>query len=555
MLGLGHEDAADDPLSSAEAADALWLKVGQTEPLAAVRTVCDALAWSIERRAPHIDRLRSLFVVDRRAQILLERMLLELASISAEVPARERQIRHAVFELSRALAQGYHRFLQHARSSWFHNEWTDAIPAILVRVFYHRQIELLLHLFRYEPWPHGRWRESHDIYRWWRRISPPAPARSAGDTAVAVPTPDDMYTRMLLIQRLDCGQFTAPELAFVRRRIARWSGLVSLSPLAPGAAIPRHAYVVDLAGADGLRRASGARGHGERLCLDTAPLEAAIRRELDELRGSAAHARGGSIALLTRLGDLFAPCAGRAERRGARSPAALASVQATVGGLASIFAMLHAQSQPAVPRIRQRVQTLRAQPPIGIGLAFRDVPSQVPVPDDDSSRFPATASFGVPQSAWQLRDRSDSGSRLRGRVSNPRRTLPGSLLAFREDGDAPWTLAIVRRLARLPGSNVEVGVEHVGRNPQPLVLTPRDAAALPGQTQDRFPALYVRDCATRVPAPLEVLAVPTACFEHGRIFTAVSTSGEASVRLGEVVERLPDFVLTAFDLVGTSTLS
>jgi len=552
MLGLRHEDAADDPLSSAEAADALWLRVGQTEPLAAVRAVCDALAQSIERRDPHIDRLRSLFVVDRRAQMLLERMLLELASIAAAAPAQERQIRHAVFELSRALAQGYHRFLQHARSSWFRNDWTDAVPAILVRLFYHRQVELLLHLLRYEHWPHGRWRESHDIYRWWRRIAPAAPVRNVGEAAATVPTPDNMYTRMLLIQRLDCGQFTAPELTFARKRIARWSGLVSLSPLAPGAAIPRHAYVVDLAGADGLRRASGARDHGEHLWLDTTPIAAAIRQELDELRGSAPGARAGRIALLSRLGDLFASASERVERRGARKPVSLASVQATVGGLTSIFAMLRAQSQPGLPRDARRVPTLLAQPPIGIG---REAPGQDPMLDDDSSRFPATTSFGVPQSAWQLRDRSDSGSRLRGRVSNPRRTLPGSLLAFREDGNARWMLGIVRRLARLPGSNVEVGVEHLGRDPQPLMLTPRDAAALQGETQDRFPALYLRDCATRVRMPMEALIVPAACFEPGRIFTAVSSSGETSVRLGEAVERLADFVWTAFDLVGTSTLS
>ncbi len=552
MLGLRRGDAATDPLGSPEAAKALWLSIAHAEPLAAVRVICDALNPSVEGRTPHIDRLRSLFVVDRRAQLLLERLLLRLASMPIDASPQERQLRHAVFELCRALALGYHRFLQHARNGWFRNEWIDAVPAMLVRLFYHRQVELLLHLFRYEPWPHGRWREMHDIYRWWRRVAPSAPARHDGETAANASTPDDMYVRMLLVQRLDCGQFTAPELIFARRRIARWSGLVSLSPLASGAAIPRNAYVVDLAGADGLRRACGSRDHGDCLSLDTVAIAMAVRRELDELRNCASSARACRIELLSRLADLFTPACDRVQRRGLRNPVVLASVQATVGGLASIFAMLQAQSKAGAA---SDLQPAPASPSLHFGQASRDASAQDAELDGESSRFPPTASFGVPQLAWQVRDRSESGSRLRGRVSNPRRTMPGSLMAFREDGNAPWSLAIVRRLARLPGSNVEVGVEHLGRNPQPLVLMPEDPARGQGETRERFPALYLRDCATGSRVPIKALVVPTACYRPGRTFTAISTSRETSLRLGEAIEHRADFVWVSFDLVGTPTVS
>ena len=363
-----------------------------------------------------------------------------------------------------------------------------------------------------------------------------------------------MYVRMLLVQRLDCGQFTAPELMFARKRIARWSGLVSLSPLAPGAANPRNAHVVDLAGADGLRRASGPRDHGDCLSLDTAAIAMAVRQELDGLRASASSACVWRIELLSRLADLFTPACDRVQRRGVRNPVALAPVQATVGGLASIFAMLRAQCQPGAPSGPQPASTALAAPPTRIGHSARDASVQDAVFDDGSSRFPPTASFGVPQLAWQVRDRSESGSRLRGRVSNPRRTMPGSLIAFREDGNAPWTLAIVRRLARLPGSNVEVGVEHLGRNPQPLVLTPEDPARGQSEARERFPALYLRDCATRSRAPMKTLVVPAACFRPGRTFTAVSTSRE-TVRLGEAIEHRAGFVWASFDLIGPPTVS
>src|SRR4029450_11825993 len=74
-------------------------------------------------------------------------------------------------------------------------------------------------------------------------------------------------------------------------------------------------------------------------------------------------------------------------------------------------------------------------------------------------------------SAWQVRDSSDSGCRLRGRTAELRHLLPGSLMAFREDEDAPWRLAVVRRLRKILGTNVELGVERLAVAPQRIVLT------------------------------------------------------------------------------------
>ena len=67
------------------------------------------------------------------------------------------------------------------------------------------------------------------------------------------------------------------------------------------------------------------------------------------------------------------------------------------------------------------------------------------------------ANLDVPQPLWEVRDRSESGCRLRGRTLNPRQSLPGSLMTFR-DNDAPWTVAIVRRFSKIVGENVGLGV-------------------------------------------------------------------------------------------------
>ncbi len=543
---LPSNDEGGDLLASPEAADSFWQAVAREEPMTAVRSICDALAESIGRHSPHCDRLRALFRLDRHTQPLLESLLLKFAAVSADSPSLERQLRLAVFELSRAYAEGYLRHLRYVRERRPGKAWSDGTPAILVRLFYHRQIELLLHLFRYEPWPRGRWRELHDAYRWARREFVPAVVTDNPDGNRKPPiSPETMYVRVLLTQLLDGGQLLAPELAVARNWIAGWSGHVSLRPGAAGGSstTPADGFVVDVSGADGLKRPP-ARHHGEWLWLDTAPIALAIERELAAAHGSTPTSRARRQALLSRLKVIFAPRTTRVERRGERCATALTSVQATIGGLGSIFSMLRNESRRSAESVpAHEMMTIsgargRSGPPPVAGAPF----------EDSLSPFPVTASFGVPQPSWQVRDRSRSGSRLRGRVSNPRRTVPGSLTAFRDDEHAPWTLAVVRRLRRLPGSNVEIGVEHLGHNPQPVVLMIEQPSAS-GAKRERFPALYIRDGPVDPDAAVRTLVLPASQFERGRMLAMISTGKQVTIRLKAAIEHQTDFVWAWFDVL------
>ena len=77
---------------------------------------------------------------------------------------------------------------------------------------------------------------------------------------------------------------------------------------------------------------------------------------------------------------------------------------------------------------------------------------------------------------WQVRDSSDSGCRIRGRAAELRWLLPGSLMAFRDSEDSPWRLGVVRRLRKILGTNVEIGVERLSVDPQRVVLDRRRRA-------------------------------------------------------------------------------
>jgi hypothetical protein len=290
--------------------------------------------------------------------------------------------------------------------------------------------------------------------------------------------------------------------------------------------------------------------------LDTTPIAASIERELAVVRkaasegGSAAIVRTRRLELLSKLKITFAAKHELIKRRGERTEVALMSVQAMVGGLPSIFRMLRDESR--------RLAALSNSPlPYVDEITITDVRGHVGVrkatvaaaSQDSLSAFPATATFGVPQPAWQVRDRSESGCRLRGRVSNPRRLIPGSLMAFREDENAPWTLAVVRRLKKMVGDNVELGVEHIGRNPQRVLMVVPRAGDSADAKADQCVALYLPESDAYPKIPIKTLVLPASEYSPGRVLTMLSTMNEATIRLKEPIENQRDFVWTSFDSV------
>jgi hypothetical protein len=556
-----------DPLASVASADAFFKELPANDPVACQRTICDALAQIGARRGPDINRLRALITLDRRAQPLVESLLAEYVSSSAQSSERERQLRHAAFELCRSFAGGYEYFLRHVRERRPGPAWLQRVPTLLVHLFRQREVEVTLALFRYESWPRGRWREANVAFQFalsegLARL-PVVVERRDGKPDRTI-TAEQMFVRLLLLQLLDGGQFVLSEISVARQWIARWSESLSLTPLdltAPSP-MPSDGFVTDIAGAAGVTRSGAASTiTGEYLHLDTAPLVAIVEREIAAATGSlggggtAALVQARRAALLRKLATAFAPRRERVKRRGERTEVALASVQVMVGGLASIFRMLRDESR--------RLATLARSPVPEIDeITITDTRGYVGRPGQSSGRtadgasaFPSTASFGVPQPAWQVRDRSESGCRLRGRVSLPQRVMPGSLIAFREDESAPWTVAVVRRLKKVMGNNVEIGVEYVGRNPQRILLTGDAAPAEPagdasGKPAPKFAALFLPESEGSPKIPIKTIVVPAAEYQAGRELVMISTMHETAIRLKDPLEQQGAFVWASFEALG-----
>jgi hypothetical protein len=175
-----------------------------------------------------------------------------------------------------------------------------------------------------------------------------------------------------------------------------------------------------------------------------------------------------------------------------------------------------------------------------------------------SSVFPATGNAspiapaitgvfdGLPQ-IWQVKDRSDSGCRMRAQIGNLNGVIPGSLIAVRESETAPWIVSVVRWFRRLMVDYVEIGVEHLGREPRFVKLVTdcdRDVsiAYAPNLSSRCFAALYLPPSAEYPTMPIKTLLLPAHDFRTDSDVTLLSSNATYRMRLSEPIQQQFEYV-------------
>jgi len=541
-----------DALSHPDAAERFWAALPR-EPLAMQRQLCEALASGAGWDRPDIQRLRALRQIDRRMDRVLDALLSEYAALGGQSPALERQLGQAALELSRAFAQEFERYFRFASMTGASAAWQERLPELAVRMFRHREIDLVLSLCRYERWPRGRWKPLHDAYKCLlsrSAVAQPLPMRQRTDGSIVTVTPEKAYLRILLLHLMDGGRFRPDEIVATRRIIVHWCEAPEFRGMATGpGGDAGSGFVVDLAGTDGpARGAKDVALSDDHLHIDTSSLAVALDAMIAE-RNDASSSNSTGIPvdrkrdLLRKLRDLYAARPKAFKRRGERIAVALMSVEATLGNMQAIFRMLRDEG-------RRGAEAGTDSAPYADEITIGDVGAAPAAPEATATAETATAANAA-YSAWQIRDRSESGCRLRGRASEAQLLLPGLLMAFRDQKNAPWTLGVVRRLNRVIGNNVELGIEHLGRNPQRVLLLPAagaEATAGEGRSE-RILALYLPESDGFPRMPIKSLIVPACEYAHGRIVGMVTAQRDVAIRFKAPLEQQADFVWTSFEPV------
>ena len=551
FLTSDSSSTGKDPLTNDAAADHFARSLPLDDPLGTLGALSEALATLPRNPDPSPGQLNVLLTLDRRTEKLHEELLVNSVDRGSRSWPPDSAIWDSLLDLSRAFGRAYAHFLRHIRERTSSGIWLDFAPVVLVQLFRHRNAEGLLSLFRYEQLASGWWRDLYDAYRFAQSRDLAARRTQAGREGPAG-TLDSLFIQILLLQLMNSGQFMPREAFWAREWLSVWCDALSLQPRG-GTRKQGEGFVVDLNDTDGLKRPASQPMRAP-LYLDSTPLLALIDQQVTALRGSAAgvHGRGsaahpGQVALLAKLRGLFAPKPVYVERRGERKAVALMTAQ-VVGGLPSIIRTLHEEWRMAAAASRVPVTDettitdvsgpWRAAGVIGDG-DFR--PSPISLGDASGGSSPT----------WRVKDRSDSGTLLRGRVDDIARMLPGSLIVLRDRDDSQWTIAVIRRLRRLLRNNIEIGVEHIGRKPQGVtIVAEREPSRAPTlEHQDSYAAIFLRESARFPKLAIKTLLLPAREFKPGRVMTLLSPATRYTLRVKEPLEAQAEFVWTTFEVI------
>jgi hypothetical protein len=534
------------------------------DPIAAQKLLCEAVSRLVSNRETDDRQLSALLSFDRHAHQISKRLLVRYIEGDARLRSLDRRVFISTQRLSRSFAQAYELFLEHVENS-ADKSWRESTGTVLVRLFRHREVELLLRLFRYKKRNSEQWRQLHQTYQFAQAhglVNGCMPRSLPEDKSAPEQTLDQQFIEILLVGAMNTGQFSPRELLWASNWIARWRSLLTLQSADAngGAHGERNGFVVDLRSAEGLKRSYVAETGDflhHFLHLDTAPLMGAIDNEVAALNdaptapnSSVSTERDGRRALLFKLRMLFAPDPVHIKRRGDRKPVAF-SVQA-ISGLSHIVRVLREEAQRKTEQMAASAAQIEEITISPVSGHTRVLTSVLGAAGLDPFSIPTT--FGAKPQTWQVKERSDSGCRMRGQTANLNGLLPGSLIAFREGENAQWTVAVVRRLRRLMVDHVEIGVEHIGRKPRFVKVVTDchpdpDVNDVANNTQRCFGALYLPASEKHPTMPLKTLLVPASVFNAEGAITLLSSTAIYTLRLNKPLEQQSDFVWTSFSVI------
>lgn len=565
MFGFLTQNGASDadPLASHERAEQFARSLPLDDPIETLKALSTALSTLTKKPNPDVEQLGVLITLDLRTERLCEALLHNSVERGLRSWPPENTVWQALLELATAFGRAYAHFLRQAREKPANKAWLESAPRVLIQFFRHWQVENLLSVFRYEQLAPARWRELHEAYLFGRSLQLSRVLSPVGldrRKRAAEGTMEREYLQILLLQLMNNGEFTPREVFWARRRLAAWSTEVSLKAddNDDDERSDDKRFAVDLAGTEGLKRPPFEPSETQ-LYLDLSPIVLSIDEDIHSLRnptgiddGSPPDVRPVLLSLLPKLKTLYSSKLVRMEWRGEREPSELVTAH-VVAGISSIVRTLHDEWQ--------EVQATTHVPiPFTEEITITDVAGSWRATADGTRNdakaitLPEPAGSRPTEPAWRIKNRSESGTLLRGRVDDPYRVIPGSLIAFREANGEAWTLAVVRRLKRIMRSNVEIGVEHIGSNPQGVTIAAdpdRDSSANGsiGEGGDRFSALFLRGSAQHPKVPIKTLLLPAREFRPGRCLVLLSTTMNYTLRLKESLEPQADFVWTAIEII------
>ena len=482
-------------------------------------------------------QLEALLELDARLEPIVRDLTRQYTINYQKSSTVESRLWHAVFDLVKGFVGAYNAALQAGFPHVENRRWRVILPWALVRLAHYRGLDGKFRLFRYSHWIPAQWREFHEVYelaraRSWQREQLVFGAGAFRKRGVFV---EQVYLNMLLLMRLDSGNFTPDQVEWVANQLEDWAPTLTLSTTATETT----GFYVDLTGAQGLRRRDKPIVGGRAMYVDAGPVYTRIVERLRWLPETDEEAPApGDLPpreqrlLLMRLAALFGPDAIAHAPRATRQ-----SADEHVRVVSGLHALTRAVAE--IDRLPEAARTP------GVVTSFDEVTLVNP------GINPASIERRVRGTRWKMVDRSESGCRLMAPAKEAPAKL-GELLAINDGGN--WILGVVRRMQRQQVDEMTVGVEIIARRLVRVLLrnwaAPAEAARAAGAGYDKpFFGIYLPAAPENRQASQRSLIGPDDRFTPGSMIELDTGSARYLIRFTQTLERQTGWTWTLFNAV------
>ena len=437
---------------------------------------------------------------------------LEALLVDAGVPphAQLRQVGALLRELRIEFSIGYKQMLLSLTNLRFGRptpkrlaEFTAWLLAAL------RDVQTACYL-TYTPPPAGLWRDMHQLNAY-------AQASNLDDAAAGAMPPTLAYRQALLLALADPPHMTHAELIHTRLYLGQFAGLAQLGAVPEE---PRCGMSIRIDDDTPPRHLAAGQDSG--LWLNTEALCRHLHETVVRLRAGGTPRGIGlppemkselSQTLCKRLLKRWSMGAQRAFKR-------YAATGSTVQGVAGVS---------AIHRLLERVpQAARLDPEEIDSLPIHDVALVFAAP------------VGINATEWTVSNDSASGLALSGTPDTPLNLKVGDPLALRADDSAVWSLGVIRWVRMRDARQVELGVERLSPQIQPVLVrilhTRRKTAQEPALFVPGLPALKQPDR----------LLLPRGLYQAALDAEVWQAPHQITLTFGRRIEHTPSFDLIDF---------
>jgi cyclic-di-GMP-binding protein len=554
FLTPGTKEIAD-PLISAKSVSA-WLRqlpaldvIGRQQQ---VMRAFDAMRQS--RKAVDLARVQAIEYLDAALGADRRQLIKQYVENYDSSEKLAERIWQAIYDLSQGFMYAYQTALEESLRQSQNARWKALTPTLFARLIHFYGTDAKLRVFRFERWIPAKWMDLHRTYLRAAELAcdrVPTVLSSAGPNATQW-TVEQEYVYVLLVQQLNTGNMSPPQLDWAMSQLRAWSRRLQLD------AVPRsmEGFFVDVAGKAGLGRRTGNDSGSMLRYLDTTPLAEALERAIAALRQAEATDQGPAapinqlrIAILEKVSPSVAPNLNAELRRDPRIACAVAAKVRI--GLSRVCHELMQQDVDAPAEPAAAGEQIEV-------FAVADGARKRRVPDEHDSLAASLSSFSDPM--WQVKDRSIAGLRIAASGGIGQALALGALVAVRQSDLTDWVLGVVRRLNKVSNDEVEAGMSIIADRVVPVTLhAVRQAKDDMGFVVDgidvstmgaRFHGLYLPP-PSRPDKPLAVktLIVPTQEYSEGR--SVILTTGRSiyTVALRHLVEQRADWSWAAIQII------